>query len=80
MKKKIEEPVFHTTTFWDSPSIDYGNIDHGDKTFVGYTPAFIIWNLLSRYTTKGDVVVDPMCGSGTTFDVAREMMRRVIAY
>jgi len=44
------------------------------------TPAFIIWNLLQRYTKKDDLVVDPMCGSGTTIDVCKEEGRRVIGY
>jgi len=40
----------------------------------------VIWNLLQRYTKKGDLVVDPMCGSGTTIDVAKELNRKVIGY
>jgi len=33
-----------------------------------------------RYTKEGDLVVDPMCGSGTTIDVAKELNRQVIGY
>jgi len=40
----------------------------------------VIWNLLQRYTKEGDLVVDPMCGSGTTIDVAKELNRKVIGY
>jgi DNA modification methylase len=36
----------------------------------------VIWNLVQRYTQPGDLVVDPMCGSGTTLDVARDTKRR----
>jgi DNA modification methylase len=36
--------------------------------------------LLQRYTSENDLVVDPMCGSGTTIDVAKELNRRVIGY
>jgi DNA modification methylase len=39
-----------------------------------------LWNLLSRYTRPKDLVVDPMCGSGTTLVVAREMARRALGY
>jgi DNA modification methylase len=44
------------------------------------TPAFIIWNLVQRYTEPGDLVLDPMCGSGTTLDVCNEEGRRAICY
>ena len=44
------------------------------------TPAFIIYNMLQRYTEPGDLVLDPMCGSGTTIDVCREEGRDVIGY
>jgi DNA modification methylase len=44
------------------------------------TPAELIWNLVWRYTEPGDLVVDPMCGSGTTLDVCKEEGRRAICY
>lgn len=74
------KPIFETTTLWDFPTQNYGDKPHGDNKFNGVTPAFVIWNLLQRYTKKGDLVVDPMCGSGTTIDVAKELKRRVIGY
>jgi DNA modification methylase len=40
----------------------------------------VIWNVLSRYTREGDLVVDPFCGGGTTLDVARELSRRALGY
>jgi len=52
----------------------------GDQNYIGATPSYIIWNLLQRYTKKGDLVVDPMCGSGTTIDVARDLDRRALGY
>jgi DNA modification methylase len=36
--------------------------------------------MLQRYTKPGDLVVDPMAGSGTTIDVCEEEGRRVIGY
>jgi len=75
-----ERPKFETTTLWDFPTQNYGDKPHGDNKFSGVTPAFVIWNLLQRYTKEGDLVVDPMCGSGTTIDVAKELNRRVIGY
>ncbi len=79
-KNKKIELVIESTTLWDFPTQNYGNKPHGDNKFNGVTPALIIWNLLQRYTKPGDLVVDPMCGSGTTIDVAKELGRKVIGY
>ena len=67
-----------STTLWDFPRQNYGDKPHGNNKYNGVTPAFVIWNLLQRYTKEGDLVVDPMCGSGTTIDVAKELNRKVI--
>src|SRR5277367_1104858 len=69
-----------TTTLWEYPSQDYGREPHGDKDYVGATPAWVIWNLLQRYTRENDVVLDPMCGSGTTIDVAKELGRKALGF
>lgn len=63
------------TTLWEYPSQHYGTAMQGDQRYVGATPSYIIWNLLERYTKKGDLVVDPFCGSGTTLDVAKDTGR-----
>jgi len=75
-----EKPPFETTTLWDYPKQSYGKTPKGDNKFQGVTPAFIIWNLVQRYTQPGDLVVDPMAGSGTTVDVCKEEGRKVIGY
>ena len=72
--------ILESTTLWDFPTQNYGNMPHGNNKYNGVTPAFVIWNLLQRYTKEGDLVVDPMCGSGTTIDVATELNRKVIGY
>ena len=72
--------IIESTTLWDFPRQNYGGKPHGDNKFNGVTPAFVIWNLLQRYTKPGELVVDPMCGSGTTIDVAKELDRKVIGY
>ncbi len=65
-----------TTTLWYYPSQQYDGEPKGDPRFVGATPSYVIWNLLSRYTREGDLVVDPFCGGGTTLDVASELGRK----
>lgn len=69
-----------TTTLWDYPSQHYGRGMQGDKEYKGATPSYIIWNLLQRYTRPDDLVLDPMCGSGTTLDVARDTGRRAVGF
>ena len=75
-----ERPTIEATTLWDFPTQSYGKTRKGDNKFQGVTPAFIIYNLVQRYTQPGDLVVDPMAGSGTTVDVCKEEGRKVIGY
>lgn len=75
-----EKPPFETTTLWDYPKQSYGSTPKGNNKFQGVTPAFIIWNMIQRYTKPGDLIVDPMCGSGTTIDVALDEKRKAICY
>lgn len=83
-KAKSSPPLrLHTTTLWEYPSQDYlgpHGETHGDPGYVGASPAWVIWDLLQRYTQPKDLVIDPMAGSGTTLDVARELSRRVLGY
>ncbi len=68
-----------TTTLWEYPSQHYvlgKSVEQGDRDYVGATPSWVIWQLLTRYTRENDLIVDPMCGSGTTLDVARDLHRR----
>lgn len=73
-------PKFETTTLWDFPTQNYGDRPHGNNKYRGVTPAFVIWNLIQRYTKPCDLVVDPMCGSGTTIDVCKEENREVLGF
>lgn len=75
-----ELPSLEATTLWDFPRQSYGKSPKGNNKYTGVTPAALIWNLVWRYTEPGDLVVDPMCGSGTTIDVCKEEGRRVIGY
>jgi adenine-specific DNA-methyltransferase len=80
-KRRFERPKkpplqLQPTTLWEYPSQHYGDSEQGDKRYVGATPSYVIWNLLQRYTEPDDLVIDPMCGSGTTLDVAKDIGRR----
>ena len=69
-----------TTTLWEYPSQHYGRGEQGSKDYRGATPSWVILNLLQRYTEEGDVVVDPMCGSGTTLDVCADTGRKGLGF
>jgi len=79
-ERDIEEeiPLIEATTLWDFPRQSYGLTPKGNNRYPGVTPALIIFNLVWRYTDTGDLVIDPMCGSGTTIDVCREEKRKVV--
>lgn len=56
-------------------------LDFEDELFR--PPIFFttLWDYPKQsYTEPGDLVCDPMAGSGTTIDVCREERRRVIAF
>lgn len=80
IKQKLEKPTLESTTLWDYPTQSYGEIKKGDNKYAGVTPAYVIYNMVKRYTERGDLVVDPMCGSGTTIDVCKEEHRSCIGY
>jgi DNA modification methylase len=77
---KRPPPKLQTTTLWHHPSQQYGEEPMGTPAYPGSTPAYVIWNLITRYTREGDLVVDPFCGGGTTIDVARSLERRALGY
>lgn len=80
MERENDKPILEPTTLWDFPKQSYGKTPKGNWKFNGVTPAGVIWNMLQRYTKEGDLVVDPMCGSGTTIDVCKEEGRKVVGY
>ncbi len=73
-----------TTTLWEYPSQHYddhlGRKMQGSKAYAGASPSWAIWQLLQRYTRPGDTVVDPMCGSGTTLDVCKDLNRNGVGF
>ncbi len=80
MTRDRRAPLLQTTTLWDYPSQHYGRAMQGDKAYRGATPSWVIWNLLQRYTRPGNVVLDPMCGSGTTLDVCADLGREGVGF
>jgi DNA modification methylase len=79
-RSESEKPQLSSTTLWDYPRQSYGKTKKGSNKYAGVTPAFVLYNMVKRYTEPGDTVLDPMAGSGTTIDVCKEEGRRVIAF
>ncbi len=83
-----------TTTLWEYPSQHYDAYlapgasaptrsklaMQGSKDYAGATPSWVVWQLLQRYTRENDIVLDPMCGSGTTIDVCADLSRRGVGF
>lgn len=64
-------------TVWDfTDRDDYA----GDKDFHGNCSPQIVEQCIWRLTEEGDLVVDPMAGSGTALDVCRRFNRKCIGY
>lgn len=80
--KKIadDKPRLESTTLWDYPRQSYGRTQKGSNKYAGVTPAFVIYNMVRRYTEPGDTVLDPMAGSGTSIDVCKEEGRKCVAF
>lgn len=81
-KSTVKKPplTVQTTTLWDYPSQHYGEEMQGHQDYRGATPSYVIWNMIQRYTKPQAVVLDPMCGSGTTLDVCVDTGRRGLGF
>jgi len=53
---------------------------YGNSKFPGNCSATVCKQCLWRYTKVGDIVLDPMTGSGTLIDVAKALGRKCIAF
>jgi len=75
--RELEERDVITYTIWD---FQYRDDYAGDKDFHGNCSPQIVEQCIWRLTNGGDLVVDPMAGSGTTLDVCQRYARRCIGY
>ena len=67
MKRQVANSV------WDITPVPPNMVKH-----PAVFPEQIPWRLIQLYTKKGDVVLDPMCGSGQTTKVAKALERAFI--
>ena len=69
------------TTIWFFPE-DYPSNDkiHGLKNYPGRFPPKIPKILIEKYSTKGDFILDPFVGGGTTLIEANKLGRNSIGF
>jgi len=80
-RRPQKPPIFpHVTTLWDYPSQHYGREEQGSQKYRGATPSHVIWNVVHRFSARGETVLDPFCGSGTALDVCRDLERTAIGF
>ena len=75
--REMQERGVIPYSVWDFPfRDDYA----GDKEYHGNCSPQIVEQCVWRLTNEGDMVIDPMVGSGTTIDVCNRYNRRVVGY
>jgi len=67
MKRQVAQSI------WDMTPVPPNVVDH-----PAVFPEQIPWRLINLFTVPGDVVLDPMCGSGQTVKVAKHLKRNYI--
>jgi len=67
--KKVN-PIFYEFSIWEVPE---KRPEGGMVDYKGNCSPYVCAGCLYNYARKGDVVLDPMAGSGTFLDVAKEM-------
>ena len=64
-----------------SYNIGYGVSDNGFTRAFEHPAVFpykLASDLINAYSNEGDLVIDPMCGSGTTLQAAQFLKRRAV--
>jgi hypothetical protein len=66
--------IYLSSVWHHDPVLQYA----GDPAWPQATPIAVVEQVVRRYTSEGDLVVDPLAGSGTVLDVCR-VLKRVAA-
>lgn len=77
-REKVREQKWHPRSVWSTAGIKQ-SIPAMARHIAAY-PEALVQIILEVYSDKGDMVVDPFAGSGTTLYVAKRMSRRAIGF
>jgi len=70
--------VWDTSSHWSNYTNIFGDLVDDARLHPARKPPSLLLRLLRNHTKKGDIVLDPFCGSGTTCIAAKELGRRWI--
>jgi ParB/RepB/Spo0J family partition protein len=80
---KPESPILPVEDlYWDNvwpPELERDK-GYGNSSFPGNCSGTVCKQCLWRYTQEGDLVLDPMAGSGTMIDACKALKRKCIAF
>jgi len=78
MKTELEKFDLESTTVWSFPDRGDWATHRGD--YRGNFSPYLPRNLILRYSKENDLVLDQMCGSGTTLIEAKLLHRNAIGF
>lgn len=79
IKERVDKFLKEETKEWLSP-VWYINPSPYKKEHPATFPTELVSRIINLYSIKGDTILDPFCGTGTTLKVANELERNSIGY
>jgi len=75
--KDMEEQGIELASVWNFGTREKG---FGSHVFHGNCIPQVVKQCILRYSKEGDIILDSMSGSGTTYDVAKSLKRKCLAF